>query len=118
MSTTSLNATAAPLMLAEALIGFAGGYKALTLAAAVTLDVTYPSLLGLDPGGAARDVTLDAPVGQVRLIVNKADAAENLVVKNAAAATIATLNQNETGLFYGSRSDGWKLVALWTTALS
>lgn len=118
MSVSVLNATAAALMLAEGLVGLPGGYKALTLAGTTTLDNTYPSFLGLDPGGAAKDVVLDAPIGQFRMIVNKADAAENLVVKNAAGSTIATINQNETAILYGSRADGWRLVTIFASALS
>jgi hypothetical protein len=117
MAVGTINATAANLTLAEALIGALGGYKALTLSGALTLTDAYPSMLGLDPGGSARDVTLDAPVGQYRLIVNKADGAENLVIKNAAAATIATANQNDTVLLYGDPA-GWAVVAVWTTALT
>lgn len=66
----------------------------------LTLTDKSSQWLGLDPGGANRDVTLpQLEDGLVFYIVNNADAAENLVVKNAAAATIATLNQNEAAWF-------------------
>jgi len=82
-----------------------------TLAAATTLlqpgatagsnEIVLDSdLLVLDPGGSARDVTLPGVSGMRKarlVIVNSADAAENLVVKNAAAATIITIGQGETG---------------------
>lgn len=72
----------------------------------------------LDPGGANRDVTLPAAEhGLVYFVVNAADAAENLVIKNAAAATIATANQNEAAIVW---SDGtsWYLVCLFTAPIA
>lgn len=95
-------------------------YIPAALSGNVTLDATYPQVCKLDPGGSNRDVTLDAIAtseGLYRRIVNAADAAENLVVKNAAAATIGTINQNEQGEFY---CDGaaWYLIAITTIALS
>jgi hypothetical protein len=118
MAVATLNATASNLTLPEALIGALGGYKALTLSGALTLTDAYPSMLGLDPGGSARDVTLDAAAGQYRVIVNKADAAETITVKNAAAATIVSLVQNSTVILFGDKDDGWKLVAKFTTSLT
>jgi hypothetical protein len=91
-----------------------------TLTGDLTIDATYPEILKLDPGGASRNVTLDAEPtnsGLYRRIINAADAAENLVVKNDAAATIGTINQNEQGEFYCDGSD-WILVAITAIALS
>lgn len=91
-----------------------------TLTGNLTLDATYPNLLKLDPGGAHRDVTLLAEAdaeGVTLQIVNAADAAENLVVKNDAGSTIATLNQNEEGIFYCDGTS-WSLVRIATIALS
>jgi hypothetical protein len=78
--------------------------------------------------GSNRDVTLPAegdvsPAGQMHLIVNAADAAENLVIKDDGGATIATANQNEAALVYnagvqGETESSWVLVALFTIALS
>jgi hypothetical protein len=57
----------------------------------------------IDPGGSARNVTLPAIAtskGYEFYIVNKADAAESLTVKNAAATTIGTIAQSEAGFFW------------------
>ena len=107
----------------------AGAYVA-TLTGNVSLDSTYPAICKLDPGGSNRDVTLDAETdasgpfasqnkvdGLVRLIVNAADGAENLVVKNDGASTIGTLNQNEAGLFI-CNGGTWTLICIFTIALS
>lgn len=91
-----------------------------TLAAALTLDETYPNCLKLDPGGAHRDVTLPAEAtstGVTFRIVNAADAAENLVVKDDGASTIATINQDEQGEFYCDGST-WSLICITAIALS
>jgi hypothetical protein len=95
-------------------------YIPAALSGAVTLGPTYPQIIKLDPGGAHRDVTLDALAtseGLYRRIVNAADAAENLVCKNVAGDTIGTINQNEQGEFY---CDGatWSLIAISSIALS
>jgi hypothetical protein len=99
-----------------------------TLDAAVALDATYPAICKLDPGGAARDVTLDAEesipsVGLYRRIINAADAAENLVVKDDAGSTIGTINQNEQGEFFNAgvqdgTASAWVLIAISAIALS
>lgn len=89
-------------------------------ASAVTLDDTYPAIWKYDPTGAHRDITLDAIAtssGLYRRIINAADAAENLVCKNVAGDTIATINQNEQGEFYCNGTT-WALIAITTIALS
>ena len=104
----------------DALKAFPGGFQSDGAAANVTLDDTYPAIWKYDPTGAARDVTLDVIAtskGLTRWIINAADAAENLVVKNPAGATIATLNQNESGVFFCDASS-WALVAIIPIALS
>lgn len=86
----------------------------------LTLDATYSSKCRIDPGGAHRDVTLEAvgvSSGVERLIVNIADAAENLVVKNVGGDTIGTVNQNELGCFYCDGSS-WYLCYIQTIALT
>lgn len=79
-----------------------------TLAGNITLADEDTTFQVLDPGGASRDVTLpshDATVagnltGGIFFIYNNADAAENLVIKNVAAATIVTVNQNEAAIVF------------------
>ena len=74
------------------------GAKSETLTEAATLTKRTANLLRLDPGGASRDVTLPA-VGESEglwfEILNAADAAEDLVIKDAAGATVLTISQNE-----------------------
>lgn len=104
----------------KALFGLDGLFQNDGAAANVTLGDTYPSIWKYDPTGGNRDVTLDpeeTSKGLVRLIVNAADAAENLVVKDDSPATIATLNQNEAGLFH-CNGTAWSLVCIFTIALS
>jgi hypothetical protein len=78
-----------------------GGTKTLT-------DADF-ALQYLDPNGSNRDVNLpaEAAANHAFVIVNTANAAENLVVKNDAAATIVTVGQNQLGILF---SDGttWK----------
>lgn len=103
-----------------ACVKVADGVYAATLSGNLTLDYTYPNKLALDPGGAHRDVTLPAvgtSKGLEYFIANKADDAENLVIKNAGGSTIATANQNEAAIVY---CDGatWALFAVVTIAIS
>lgn len=92
-----------------------------TLTDAVTLTLAdLAQVIKLDPGGAHRNVTLPAAAGWKNsnvLIVNGADAAENLVVKDSDGNTIATINQNEEGLFNCSGS-AVTLVRVATITLS
>ncbi len=93
----------------------------------VTLDNTYPSKIGLDPGGSGRDVILDGSSvavgdsnihGLERRIVNLADGAEDLTMKDALGNTIGTVSQNEFGDFYHDEDTGWTLQYLVSIALS
>lgn len=137
MALTDLQSRSAHGITDFALYALKGGYYRATLTGAVTIDRTYPLFIGLDPGGANRDLTLDgrdaAETGGVtvdatihglfRVIHNRADAAENLVVKDTAATpnTIATINQNELGIFYHdgvTGGSGWVLVAIIAAALT
>lgn len=75
-----------------------GGVEAITLSGNRTLTAKDANILFLDPGGSARDITLlaeDEADGLFFVIVNEADAAENLVIKDDGANTIVTINQNE-----------------------
>ena len=72
-----------------------------TLAANKTLTATSEIVQFLDPGGAGRDVTLPAEAsstGRLFIIVNTADAAEVLTVKNDNGDTICTPTQNEAAI--------------------
>lgn len=127
MALTDLLASAAHTIVRGALWAALGGYHEDTLTGGVTLDSTYPTLTGFDPGGSGRTIVLDgvstavndgAISGMVRIILNRADAAENLTIDDATGATIATLNQNDAGLFYHDPDTGWTLVAVLTIALT
>ena len=92
----------------------------LTLAAALTLTAQYRKYLRIDPGGAARDVNLPAEAtsnGLVFWILNAADAAENLVVKNDGGATIVTISQNERAMVVCDGTS-WYHMGIETIALS
>lgn len=105
---------------AMALFAVKNGYATETATGTVTLDDTYPSIIGIDPGGAGRDVTLDAEAtsdGLTRVIVNRADAAEDLTVKDDGGGTIGTISQNEAALFH-CNGTAWSLVFIITGALS
>ena len=70
-----------------------------TLTGAVTLTRLDGKYHVFDPGGAHRDVTIYAggpeDVGRSEYFYNAADAAENLVIKDSAAATLITLGQSQ-----------------------
>ncbi len=122
MAATSLNVRSTALDAPDgfALLKTKGGFYTGTLTGTTALDATYPAVCKLDPGGASRDVTLDAIAtseGLFRKIVNAADAAENLVCKNVAGSTIATINQNEEADLYCDGTS-WYLVCVRTIALS
>jgi len=71
-----------------------------TLSADKTIAASGQTIHFLDPGGASRNVDLMPEVaGQVVIIVNTADAAENLTVReDAGVTTIVTIAQNEMAL--------------------
>lgn len=97
------------------------GLQTLTGTLTLTLAEYNCNVLKLDPGGASRTVNLWPELdmkGAVVFIVNAADAAENLVLKeDTSTTTIATINQNEAALVF---SDGtnWNLICVQTIALS
>lgn len=85
-----------------------GGFSTETLAGAKTLTNRSAHVQRLDPGGASRDVTLPtAKSGLWFAFYNAADAAEDLVIKNAAAATIGTISQGEFGVFACAVDGAW-----------
>ena len=84
-----------------------------TLAAAKTLNSGSAPIQSLDPGGAARTVTLpEASNTHQRLffIANTADAAEIITIADADANTICTPTQDEVAICW---SDGtnWHGIA-------
>ena len=98
-----------------------GGFYSATLSGDVTLDLSYGNFLVLDPGGSARNVDFVAAHevdGAFYFVRNAADAAENLVLRDSADATIATLNQNEAAVVAYTGS-AWILpLGVLTVALS
>lgn len=72
-----------------------------TLADDLVLADTDPILQYLDPGGAARNVTLPAedPENHNFIIINTADAAETITVMDDDEVTIGTVAQNEAKIF-------------------
>lgn len=113
-------ASFAPLGVLRAFFGVKGLMQVETLSGALTLTPAYPSLLKLDPGGASRNVTLEAEAdcnGAARFFVNAADAAENLVIKDDGGSTIVTINQNEGAIVYCDGTS-WLLFCVLTIALS
>ena len=99
-----------------------GGAYSATLSGDLVVTVKHPMILKLDPGGATRDLTLEAEAGcpgRVRWIVNAADVGgENLLVKeDSGVTTIATINQNESAVVYCDGTN-WTLIAIVAIALS
>lgn len=75
-----------------------------TLTGATVIAKESAPLINLDPGGATRTVDFPAPdtelEGAMFIINNWADAAEDLTIRNSAAATILTISQNEAGVVF------------------
>lgn len=101
-------------------LGSSLGANTETLAANKTLIVSDPVHQRLDPGGSARDVTLPAEADSLDLrfeILNTADAAEDLTVKNDGGGTIVTISQNEKATVVFDGTD-WVHMGIATIALS
>ena len=102
-----------------------GGWEKETLAANKTLTHADAQMIGLDCGAAGRDVILPAPrKGAWFWIFNHTSTAKNLAVKQADGSTaLATINQNERGIFFcdadaaDDSASGWDLMALITIAM-
>lgn len=100
-------------------------FEVITLSAALDLSTAanadrYGQILNLDPGGAHRDVTLEAEenrAGFWRAFINEADNAENLVIKDDGGNTIITINQNEFGVVV-CNGTAWRRVLIATHALT
>lgn len=89
-----------------------------TLTGTTAIPADAPSILALDPGGAARNVDMAAVSaqgmeGKLWILKNAADAAEVITVRDAAAATIVTLTQNECAVLFvaGGVWSGYVMVA-------
>ena len=97
------------------------GPQTLTGTLTLTLAEYNCNFLKLDPGGASRNVLLWPELdmkGATVFIVNGADAAENLVLKeDTGTTTIATVNQNE-GAWIQCDGTNWGLLCIVTIALS
>lgn len=77
--------------------------EAIVLAANLTMTAIHPQVLRLDPGGAARTVTLPAEAthdGMLQVIENTADASEVITVEDDGSSTIATLQPGDVVFFY------------------
>jgi len=83
-----------------------------TLAATLTLTDADPPLQFLDPGGAGRQINLpaEAAANHPFYIVNEADAAETLTVKDDAGNTIDTVAQGEAKVFF-SNGVAWRALS-------
>jgi hypothetical protein len=89
-----------------------------TLADALTLTAKDPPLQFLDPGGSGRTITLPAEadsVGLLFLMVNTADASEDLTVQDDASGAVATISQNESA-FLTCDGTTWKGMVATTSA--
>lgn len=96
------------------------GYRETALSGNDTLTTASERFQRIDPNGGARDVILPAEAdsqGLAFLITNTADAAENLVIKDDGAATIVTLNQNESA-WVVCNGTVWKHMGVMTIAQS
>jgi len=112
----------APIGVPYGLFDVLGAAFSATLSGDLVVTVKHPTILKLDPGGATRDVTLEAEAGaagRLRWIVNAANAGgENLLVKeDSGVTTIATINQNESAVVYCDGTD-WTLIAIVAAAIS
>lgn len=78
-----------------------------TLSGDKTIATGDAQIQNIDPGGAARNVDLPAEeAGLVYVIGNRADAAEDITVRDDADSTLLTLNQDDVGYFI-SDGTGW-----------
>jgi hypothetical protein len=83
-----------------------------TLAANKTLTDSSSPIQSLDPGGAARDITLpaEAATNPYFIIYNAGSGGDDLTVKNDSPATIATIADGEM-LSFVSDGVSWRLYA-------
>lgn len=113
--------TLARTSILDGLPAFPGAYTVATLTGDRTIAIGDAFIQKLDPGGAARTVTLpanDEAEGAFFLIINAADAAEDITVDDSEGNDLATLGQNESGLFYLTSSPGDTVCVVFTTSAS
>ena len=91
----------------------------------VVLSSKASQWLRLDPGGASRNVDLPGVAegledsdGAWFMVLNTANAAEDLTVRDPAGATVATVSQNQRALFVGTGGETWAHMGIETIALS
>lgn len=78
-----------------------------------TISTGDPQIQFLDPDGSSRNVELPPEAsndGRPYVIVNTADASEDLVVKDDGGSTIETIGQNQAGIF-GCDGTDWKTLS-------
>ena len=85
------------------------GISRATLSDDLVLTAASPGIQSLDPA-AARDVTFPAEAeGLVFLIINRSNGAEDITVKNDAAATLGVVSEDEAALFVCDGT-GWIML--------
>jgi hypothetical protein len=103
-----------------------GGFEATTATGDIVLTGKSAQYQAIDPGGSARNVDLPEPIkGGFFHIANKADAAEDITVRQAdGSTTLVTISQNETAIVYAEddkaddAADGWSLFMILTGAIA
>lgn len=98
---------------ADVLLKNPGSYQ--SLSNNVELGESDGAFVALDPNGSGRNVTLGATLnrkGRQLVIVNKADAAENLTIKSSDGTTRAVLNQDEGAMCVNTDGSvtGWAFL--------
>jgi hypothetical protein len=101
-----------PLLTRAIAFANGAGVSFVTLTGAQTVTLKSPQVSFTDPGGASRNVTYPDTKGAAMfwLVLNTADAAENLVLKDPAGTTLVTVNQDEGG-FVATDGTTWDAVS-------
>lgn len=109
-----------PALLLPWPVKFGTGQNTEALSGAKTLSPGDSQFQRLDPDGSARDVNLP-PEGSSQglwyYVLNTANAAENLVVKDDGGSTIVTVSQNEAAIVVCDGTS-WEHMGIITIALS
>lgn len=101
---------------------FKMGLTVETLSGGIDLDAEDPPVHFLDPGGAGRNVDLPDMTasdyedeGVMFIIINTADAAETLTIRDGANSdsTVDSVNQHGLGMFFWDKAAGqWRGMAV------